>query len=568
MKRTINLSVLILVVLALLFIGPACASAAYNSDKIGDNGIGDDGISGDRQNSYAWSMDTMDMDLAVDEDDGEYLYVGGNRAFVYFILMASGFSNEEILTLFKGDIMRSDDLRGRVFRYKTDGTKDWELVYTSPLPSIPVPVYGTVPVPKHLGYRVMKRFTDVSGDTALYVGTTGFIPALPNEVLRFPDTFELGDEPTVVFRTMDSEGESSIRSIDEFNGYLCVGLMNGEIWINNEPSELEEETDVVNSSTPHGWTNVAATGSFYALAGSPQEDAGEFVPNWHFVTYNGYLYTTAYYLNMEGHDGGFYVFKGQPDNGIEGEWTWEMIKAGGAGNPRNEGANMFVYNDYVYVGSMFLLPDHLINGNFDIVADNIDKPKAEVFRFNADDEWEMVIGDPAENTEFDTRLGNYGAGFWDPVFPFPPFNDVNASMNFYAWWMEEHEGKLYCGTFDIQVFLQYIVDIVDELYFNGNMPPEYRQEIEDMISQLEMVNANNPEGCDLYVSSDGENFTPVTRDGFGDEFNYGVRSMKSTENGLLAGTANPFYGFQVWKVTETPDGEDDGSGCFISAAGN
>jgi hypothetical protein len=550
---------LMALVCTFVLFGYGQALAGFAIDQVGIGGIGDDGISGDRQNSYAWCMDTMDMDLDGVEDDGEYIYVGGNRAFVYIILRASNFSDQEIITLFKGDIMPSADIRARIFRYKTDGTKDWELVYTSPLAG---------DWPRHLGYRVMKRFTDVSGDTALYVGTTGFLPQLPNEVLRFPDTFEPGtDDPTVVFRTMDSEGESSIRSIDEFNGYLCVGLMNGEIWINNSPQELGA-TDFINIVTPHGWTKVADADSFYTLAGSPQEDDGEFVPNWHFVTYNGYLYTTAYYLNMEGHDGGFYVFKGKPDNGITGDWTWEMTMAGGAGNPRNEGANMFVYNGYVYVGTMFLLPDHLVNQNFGIVAANIDDPTAELFRFDAGDNWEMVIGDPLENSMFTSRVGNFGAGFWDPLLPFPPYSD-NNTLNFYIWWMDVYDGKLYCGTFDIQVFLQYVVDLVDVLIFYGNMSPEYRQQLEDMMNQLEMVNAKNPAGCDLYISSDGENFKPVVRDGFGDEFNYGVRTVKSTENGLFVGTANPFYGFDMYRVTETAgDGGGGGGSCFISTAGN
>lgn len=60
----------------------------------------------------------------------------------------------------------------------------------------------------------------------------------------------------------------------------------------------------------------------------------------------------------------------------------------------------------------------------------------------------------------------------------------------------------------------------------------------------------NIQGFDLYVSEDGENFEPVVLDGFGDKFNYGGRTIVSTSHGLYIGTANPYYGTQVWRLTE------------------
>jgi len=65
------------------------------------------------------------------------------------------------------------------------------------------------------------------------------------------------------------------------------------------------------------------------------------------------------------------------------------------------------------------------------------------------------------------------------------------------------------------------------------------------------------------VSEDGVNFSPVTRDGFDDRFNYGIRTLKATEGGLMAGSANPFYGFDVYQVTEST-GDSGGSTCFLS----
>lgn len=61
-------------------------------------------------------------------------------------------------------------------------------------------------------------------------------------------------------------------------------------------------------------------------------------------------------------------------------------------------------------------------------------------------------------------------------------------------------------------------------------------------------------GFDMYVSDDGINFETVTIDGFGDPYNHGLRVFAGTDNGLTIGTANPFYGTQVWLMNE-PESE-------------
>ena len=54
------------------------------------------------------------------------------------------------------------------------------------------------------------------------------------------------------------------------------------------------------------------------------------------------------------------------------------------------------------------------------------------------------------------------------------------------------------------------------------------------------------QGFDLYVSEDGVSFQTITVDGFGDPYNHGLRAFATTDQGLCLGTANPFYGTQVW----------------------
>lgn len=60
---------------------------------------------------------------------------------------------------------------------------------------------------------------------------------------------------------------------------------------------------------------------------------------------------------------------------------------------------------------------------------------------------------------------------------------------------------------------------------------------------------NDDWGFDLYRTNDGENFQCITKDGFGDKYNYGCPSFLSTEEGLYIGTCNPFYGGQLYLLS-------------------
>lgn len=55
-------------------------------------------------------------------------------------------------------------------------------------------------------------------------------------------------------------------------------------------------------------------------------------------------------------------------------------------------------------------------------------------------------------------------------------------------------------------------------------------------------------GFDLYTLDSELNVETITINGFGDPFNHGCRVFAVTDNGLSIGTANPFYGTQVWNL--------------------
>lgn len=78
------------------------------------------------------------------------------------------------------------------------------------------------------------------------------------------------------------------------------------------------------------------------------------------------------------------------------------------------------------------------------------------------------------------------------------------------------------------------------------------------------TNPFNPAGFDLYVTEDGVNVQVITRNGGfggGDRYNYGARTLVSGSDGnLYLGTANPFYGCQVWKLAVVDDDDTGGGG--------
>ena len=56
-------------------------------------------------------------------------------------------------------------------------------------------------------------------------------------------------------------------------------------------------------------------------------------------------------------------------------------------------------------------------------------------------------------------------------------------------------------------------------------------------------------GFDMYTSADGESFTAITTNGFGDPYNHGLRAFATGDDWMAIGIAIPFYVFFFWKMT-------------------
>ena len=342
----------------------------------------------------------------------------------------------------------------------------------------------------------------------------------------------------------------------------------------------------------------------------------------------------------------------------------------GLGAERSGAANLAVYDDHLYIGGyndpMIALPNVLFDLDFKDIYLDLSSP-VNLYRMDKDENIEMVIGD--SNELFPEATGNMGSGF-------------NNNMNQYIWKMEEYNGQLFVGTFDIcglayplmqftngdilnmtteewksqinyiKVFLDLLFNsnkenkntktIINELetltneqisdiesylenddLYNNSYDEELQEELTLLANELNdlsaLINSNNSQeflnnyedlinlynsikdklneklqaiiekilnndklqnlqyfiktcaylsqgerGFDLFSTEDGVNFKTITRNGFGDPYNHGCRVFAKTNDGLCVGTANPFYGTQIWKLNssssnaeETPDNEDD-----------
>lgn len=110
---------------------------------------------------------------------------------------------------------------------------------------------------------------------------------------------------------------------------------------------------------------------------------------------------------------------------------------------------------------------------------------------------------------------------------------------------------------DFADYYSNMLEEYNEISANYELPDDLKDAIETLLSQdkLDKINSvieclvymrDAERGFDMYVTEDGTNFTKLTTSGFGDPYNHGLRIFAITNQGLCLGTANPFYGTQLW----------------------
>ena len=163
---------------------------------------------------------------------------------------------------------------------------------------------------------------------------------------------------------------------------------------------------------------------------------------------------------------------------------------------------------------------------------------------------------------------------------------LRGTTNDYVWRFAELDGKLYAGTLDAATAYHHYLNLGDLLGMlkgsdpalpkdqpaqAGSSAPERLSELVDRLlasadaeglQYLAMARAlveHAEGGFDLFVTEDGEHWEPVVRDGLGSSRNYGARTFTVFQGALYIGTANPYYGAQLWKITDTSDTRSTGT---------
>ena len=246
------------------------------------------------------------------------------------------------------------------------------------------------------------------------------------------------------------------------------------------------------------------------------------------VVFNGWLYAGTFNPIR-----GFQLWK--TDAGGSPPFSWIQVLVDGAHRGSlNEGAvSMCVFQDALYIGT------GIQNGGHDLTYD-VGPAAAEVVRVYPDDSWELVVGAARHTPDgYRAPLSELGPGF-DNFF------------NGYVWRMEAHAGRLYAGTCDWSTVLPFAVGVRSQPAQpqtaqlpagpgSGAHDPRLVRILDGLLRWLEPDNLVKFEGgFDLWSTGDGVTWLPVTTTGFGNPYNYGLRTMASTPHGLFLGTANPF----------------------------
>ena len=388
---------------------------------------------------------------------------------------------------------------------------------------------------------------------------------------------------------------------------MCV--YNDQLVISNVTMDTatgkSSATLLISSDPEKGFTQIADSDSLFNYPAYRYSDSIYGGSIWDMVEYNNSLYVsicTGTEDNMPNNNTmqSFALVRG--DQNADGTFTWTPV----AGDQKKDGArytfgidpertrsgaaNLMVFNDYLYIGEyndeeialeriLFSKTGKNADGQFGGGLDcrflnaNLDQ-SVNLYRMDKNENMELVVGNSTKMFP-NGSLSGLKSGF-------------GRNENQYIWRMEVYDGKLYVGTHDASSLLECFGQFV-----NGNLlkrtPSEWKDQwsyLKALMKALETVDPNgngNPDalaqtikfsynfvfknitvrniasaikllnylrtakrGFDLYVTEDGVNFETVTIDGFGDPYNHGLRVFATTDQGLCLGTANPFYGTQIW----------------------
>jgi hypothetical protein len=549
----------IVLLLACLIMAPAAfgASGLTESDftRIGKGGFGDSA------NSYSWGVGWFKNDL----------YVGTVRHHLYSMMlaMAADLGDFGDLSGLLGELgpvpppnttwgsaEYAEAMRGEIWRYKCG---KWSRVYQSPTFALPydivIPIPGspqtfTIPkgtYPKAYGYRNIGTYKDYV--YALGVGT--WMPPMPaSSVIRSKDGVNWEDVTGILGAgpaELGYQSTTNVRELVEWRGKVYTAA---SISLPGGIPGMGGRAVVYGSCEPKkdGWKAVSLPGF------------GDTHPNleiYYLAVFNDCLYAST--VNLET---GFEVWKtnGSKDPANPGKFLWTQVIKNGFGDTWNQyGMTMQVFGKYLYVGTA--VGAGMVRKGADVVGIR----PIEVIRIDKYDNAQLVVGayqanDPIEGGP-DPRvpLSGIPAGFGNP-------------LNVYTWHMAVYQGQLYLGTFDMSSFLTKVLATHPELLEQllSSIPADtlnFPKLATDGMIPGTMISALFDQmykyfgGGDVWRTSDGIHWFPVTLNGFNNPKNYGIRRLVPLNDEVMAvGTANPFTGqpnggCEVWITPKPSNGK-------------
>ncbi|HEU4402174.1 MAG TPA: class I SAM-dependent methyltransferase, partial [Candidatus Polarisedimenticolia bacterium] len=435
---------------------------------------------GDPRNSYAHSMAWYRGQL----------YVGTTRNIFQLVNIAPDPSTDAFhlwpVPVPSGLDAASLDQRCQIWRCSPPHGA-WEKSFESPrVPSVD----GSAQVWRDFGYRSMVvEQTDSDQAPTLYVTTMSSSKAPGALILRSPDGESF--EP-VTEQGLGDRSVSSFRAFVGFDGRLFASPAGrGRLWAFTGAPLVLESRDPVSRA----WRPVSEPGFGDATNGGIFEMA---------------VFNNHVYAGVANAETGLQVWKTDARGVPPYRWTKVLSHGAGRGRLNQAVMSMFPFKGALYVGT------GIRRGGYD--RENKTGPAAgEVIRIDAEDRWELVVGEARRTPDGEREpLSGLGPGFDNP-------------FNGYIWCMAEYGGNLYVGTYDSSLFLWW----VDPARVPRGTHPGLRLLGPDRVVEREA-------GFDLWRSPDGVHWFEVSRDGFGNPYNYGVRTMLGRDGGLYVGTGNPF----------------------------
>lgn len=377
------------------------------------------------------------------------------------------------------------DMHAEIWRYDPL-TDEWERVFKSPT------IIGShgKPIPRELGLRGMLVYSGRGVEPpALFVSTWSPARGPGPHLLRSEDgrNFEPTCEPGLTGLPV-----TTIRTVTEFKGRLFTtpaGSRGGN-------PNISAHSVVYESADPShgGWEPVSDFGF-----GDPGNKT-----IFEMCGFGDHLYVGTF--NLEGYQ----VWRST----CEGEkpYVWEKVIERGAGRGKLNQCtlSMLPFKGALYIGS------GIQGGGID-TANKVGPAPPELVRVWPDGSWDLLVGDERDTPDGrKIPLSGYMPGF-------------NNFFNGYFWRMVEHDGWLYLSTFEWSTLVGYA---------NRSRWPEAFANVINHVGAQAIFDHHS--GFDLYRSFDGENWVPVTNNGFDNPYNMGLRTLVSSPYGLFCGTANPF----------------------------